>query len=102
MSILSEQMIISQLAFTNDITPNRLSRSLTAPSGYYANDGQYPDPRSQMTGAATVARGNESLTFERIRNSDTAGELGGVPDATGLVRGGGDYDVFSNEEEEEG
>ena len=100
MSILSEQMIISQLAFTNDITSNRLSRSLTAPSGYYANDGQYPDPRSQMTGAATVARGNESLTFERIRNSYTAGHLDGYTAAgTKEVRGAGDFDVFEEEED---
>ena len=72
MSILSQQMVISQLAVTNDISPNRLSRSLTAPSGYYSNNGQYPDPRTQMTGAGIVATGNQSKTHERIRNSYTA------------------------------
>ena len=36
-------------------------------------------------------------TIERIRNSFTAGELGGVPDATGLIRGEGDYDIFDEE-----
>tara|TARA_Y100000310_G_scaffold11640_1_gene12155 strand:+ start:42 stop:371 length:330 start_codon:yes stop_codon:yes gene_type:complete len=97
MSILSQQLVISDLAFTNDITTNRLSRSLTAPSGYWANNGQYPDPRTQMTGAGIVGMSNQSLTHERIRNSFTAGKLGGVPDATGLVRGEGDYDIFDED-----
>tara|TARA_Y100000034_G_C6552869_1_gene238928 strand:+ start:148 stop:522 length:375 start_codon:yes stop_codon:yes gene_type:complete len=96
MSILSEQLVISQLAFTNDITPNRLSRSLTAPSGYYGNNGQYPDPRTQMTGAGIVATGNESKTFEKIRNSFTAGELGGfTANGAKTVRGSRNFNTWA-------
>ena len=96
MSILSQQMVISQLAVTNDIKPNRLSRSLTAPSGYYSNNGQYPDPRTQMTGAGIVATGNQSKTHERIRNSFTAGELGGfTADGAKTVRGSRNFNTWA-------
>ena len=96
MSILSQQMVISLLAVTNDITPNRLSRSLTAPSGYYSNNGQYPDPRTQMTGAGIVATGNQSKTHEKIQNSFTAGELGGfTADGAKTVRGSRNFNTWT-------
>lgn len=96
MSILSQQMVISLLAVTNDITPNRLSRSLTAPSGYYSNNGQYPDPRTQMTGAGIVATGGKSKTRERIQNSFTAGELGGfTADGSKTVRGSRSFNTWA-------
>ena len=95
MSILSQQMVISQLAFTNDMSVNRLAQSLTAPSGYYGNGGQYPDPRTQMTGAGIVATGNQSKTRERIKDSFTAGELGGWTAAgSKTVRGSRSFNTW--------
>ena len=77
MSILSQQMVISQLAVTNDITPNRLSRSLTAPSGYCGGSAQrpasmYPDNRTTLAAEDMVINsdGNES-----IRKSRTAAQI---------------------------
>ena len=100
MSILDQQRVISEMAFSNVITTNRLARSLSAPNGYYGDDGQYPDSRTHMTGAAIVGKSNESLTFERIRNSYTAGHLDGYTAAgTKEVRGAGDFDVFEEEED---
>jgi len=98
MSILDQQRVISELAFSNAITTNRLSRSLSAPNGYYGDDGKYPDNRTHMTGAAIVGMSNQSLTFERITNSYTAGHLDGyTADGTKEVRGAGNFDVFEDE-----
>ena len=46
MGILSQQLGISARATTNDIDVNPEARSLTAPSGFYADGGKYPDNRS--------------------------------------------------------
>ena len=46
MGILSQQLGISERATTNDIDVNPEARSLTAPSGFYADGGKYPDNRS--------------------------------------------------------
>ena len=99
MSILAQQLVISELAFSNAITTNRLSRSLSAPNGYFGDDGKYPDNRTHMTGAAIVGLGNVSQTFERIRNSYTAGHLDGYTAAgTKEVRGSGDFNVVEEED----
>ena len=45
MGILSQQLGISAKATTNDIGINPEARSLTAPSGFYADGGKYPDNR---------------------------------------------------------
>ena len=95
MSILSQQLSISQRAFTNRITTNPEAQSLTYRSGYYGNGGQYPDPRTQMTGAGIVATGNQSKTRERIKDSFTAGELGGWTDAgIKTVRGSRSFNTW--------
>ena len=54
MSILSQQLSISEKAFTNRITTNPEARSLTYRSGYYGNGGQYPDAREFFDSDSTV------------------------------------------------
>jgi len=66
MSILSQQLSISQRAFTNDIITNPEAQSLTYRSGYYGNGGQYPDAREFFDSDSTV---------EDIKESETAPDL---------------------------
>ena len=66
MSIVSQQLSISQRAFTNDIITNPEAQSLTYRSGYYGNGGQYPDAREFFDSDSTV---------EDIKESETAPDL---------------------------
>ena len=64
MGILNQQLGISEKATTNDIDVNSTARSLTAPSGYYAEGGKYPDNRSTWRNGDVVTteiRGGEQL-----------------------------------------
>ena len=77
MSILSQQLSISEKAFTNRITTNPEARSLTYRSGYYGNGGQYPDAREFYASDSTV---NETTEYQgqqvnNIRESETAPQL---------------------------
>ena len=65
MSILSQQLRISQKAFTNYIRANPAAQSLSYKSGYYGNGGQYPDHREFFDSDATIS-GNH------IKESETA------------------------------
>ena len=77
MSILSQQLSISQRAFTNDIITNPEAQSLTYRSGYYGNGGQYPDAREFFDSDSTVSETTEYRGKEvnNIRESVTAPKL---------------------------
>ena len=77
MSILSQQLSISQRAFTNDIITNPEAQSLTYRSGYYGNGGQYPDAREFFDSDSTVSETTEYQGEEvnNIRESVTAPKL---------------------------
>ena len=72
MSILSEQLVISDKAVSNDITTNSDARSLTMRNGYYF-DSKYPDHRSTMTGENPLSGAGG---LEVISESKTAGQIG--------------------------
>ena len=77
MSILSQQLRISQKAFTNYIRANPAAQSLSYKSGYYGNGGQYPDHREFFDSDSTV---NETTEYQgqqvnNIRESETAPQL---------------------------
>ena len=69
MSILEEQLIISEKTVSNDIVTNQDARSLTMRNGYYV-DSMYPDNRSTMTGE------NPFSDTDSITISKTAGQIG--------------------------
>ena len=69
MSILSEQLMISDKAISNDISLDPEARSLTMRNGYYV-DHKYPDDRSTMTGE------NPFNDTSNITTSKTAGQIG--------------------------
>ena len=69
MSILAQQLIISNKAVSNDITTDPEARSLTMRNGYYV-DSKYPDNRSTMTGE------NPFSDTDSITISKTAGQIG--------------------------
>jgi hypothetical protein len=68
-SILEEQLIISEKTVSNDIVTNQDARSLTMRNGYYV-DSMYPDNRSTMTGE------NPFSDTDSITISKTAGQIG--------------------------
>ena len=72
MSILSEQLVISDKVISNVITTDPEARSLTMRNGYYF-DSKYPDNRSTVTGANPLS-GTDGL--ENISESETAGQIG--------------------------
>ena len=80
MGILSQQLGISAKATTNDIGINPEARSLTAPSGFYADGGKYPDNRPVWDYNALVKEADdpeiETYFTDGIRPSSTAGKLG--------------------------
>ena len=69
MSIVSQQLIISDKVISNDIKINPEARSLTMRNGYYVNS-MYPDNRSTMTGE------NPFSDTDNITISKTAGQIG--------------------------
>ena len=69
MSIVTQQLIISVKAISNDIKIDPEARSLTMRNGYYVNS-MYPDNRSTMTGD------NPFSDTDRITTSETAGQIG--------------------------
>ena len=69
MSILEEQLIISEKTVSNDIVTNKDAKSLTMRNGYYV-DSKYPDNRSAMTGE------NPFSDTDNITISKTAGQIG--------------------------
>jgi len=69
MSIVSQQLIISDKVISNDIKINPEARSLTMRNGYYVNS-MYPDNRSTMTGE------NPFSDTDNITTSETAGQIG--------------------------
>ena len=69
MSIVSQQLIISDKVISNDIKIDPEARSLTMKNGYYVNS-MYPDNRSTMTGD------NPFSDTDRITTSKTAGQIG--------------------------
>ena len=69
MSIVSQQLIISDKVISNDIKIDPEARSLTMKNGYYVN-GMYPDNRSTMTGE------NPFSDTDSITISKTAGQIG--------------------------
>jgi len=69
MSIVSQQLIISDKVISNDIKINPEARSLTMRNGYYVNS-MYPDNRSTMTGE------NPFSDTDSITISKTAGQIG--------------------------
>ena len=74
MSILSEQLTVSDKAVSNDISLDPEARSLTMRNGYYS-DHRYPDNRSEITGESfSVAE--DSIDREAISESKTAGQIG--------------------------
>ena len=79
MSILSQQLSISQRAFTNDIITNPEAQSLTYRSGYYGNGGQYPDAREFFDSDSTVSETRHLISqgkeVNNIRESVTAPKL---------------------------
>ena len=68
MSILSQQLRISQKAFTNYIRANPAAQSLSYKSGYYGNGGQYPDHREFFDSDSTVEDIKESETAPDFSN----------------------------------
>ena len=72
MSILSEQLVISDKVISNVITTDPEARSLTMRNGYYF-DSKYPDNSSTMTGENPLS-GIGGL--EDISESKTAGQIG--------------------------
>ena len=91
MSILAEQLMVSDKAVSNDIITNPVAESLTMRNGYYV-DHKYPDNRSEMTGenpwtgttTQTITTGGissaevqtEVTTTNQIATSKTAGQIG--------------------------
>jgi len=69
MSIVSQQLIISDKVISNDIKIDPEARSLTMKNGYYV-DSMYPDNRSTMTGE------NPFSDADNITISKTAGQIG--------------------------
>ena len=69
MSILAQQLIISDKVVSNDITTDPEARSLTMRNGYYV-DSKYPDNRSTMTGE------NPFSDTDSITISKTAAPIG--------------------------
>ena len=72
MSIVEEQLIISDKVISNVITTDPEARSLTMRNGYYF-DSKYPDNRSTMTGENPLS-GIGGL--EDILESKTAVQIG--------------------------
>ena len=72
MSILSEQLVISDKVISNVITTDPEARSLTMRNGYYV-DHKYPDNRSEMTGEYPLSGAGG---LEVISESKTAGQIG--------------------------
>ena len=69
MSIVSQQLIISEKVISNEIMTNPEARALTMRNGYYV-DSMYPDNRSTMTGE------NPFSDTDSITISKTAGQIG--------------------------
>ena len=69
MSIVTQQLIISDKVISNDIKIDPEARSLTMRNGYYV-DSMYPDNRSTMTGE------NPFGDTDNITISKTAGQIG--------------------------
>ena len=69
MSILEQQLIVSDKVVSNDITTDPEARSLTMRNGYYV-DSKYPDNRSTMTGE------NPFSDTDSITISKTAAQIG--------------------------
>ena len=69
MSILEQQLIISDKVISNDIVTNKDAKSLTMRNGYYV-DSKYPDNRSAMTGE------NPFSDTDTIAISKTAAQIG--------------------------
>ena len=69
MSIVTQQLIISDKAISNDIKIDPEARSLTMRNGYYVNS-MYPDNCSTMTGE------NPFSDTDSIAISKTSGQLG--------------------------
>ena len=69
MSILEQQLIVSDKVVSNDIRTDPEARSLTMRNGYYVN-WKYPDNRSTMTGE------NPFSDTDSITISKTAGQIG--------------------------
>ena len=69
MSIVSQQLIISDKVISNDITTDPEARSLTMRNGYYV-ESKYPDNRSTMTGE------NPFNDTNNITISKTAAQIG--------------------------
>ena len=69
MSIVSQQLIISDKVISNDIKIDPEARSLTMKNGYYV-DSMYPDNRSTMTGE------NPFSDTDSITISKTAAQIG--------------------------
>jgi len=69
MSIVSQQLIISDKVISNDIKIDPEARSLTMRNGYYVNS-MYPDNRSTMIGD------NPFSDTDGITISKTAGQIG--------------------------
>ena len=91
MSIVTQQLIISDKVISNDITTDPEARSLTMRNGYYV-DHKYPDNRTVMTGenpwtgttTQTITTGGiaspevqtEVTTIDQIATSEPAGQRG--------------------------
>ena len=78
MSILEQQLKVSDKVVSNDITTDPEARSLTMRNGYYPN-WKYPDNRSTMTGANPLSDTNgsgDTAGLEVISESKTAGQIG--------------------------
>ena len=73
MSILSEQLVISDKVISNVITTDPEAESVTMRNGYYV-DHKYPDNRPEMTGESYFVGVNNGI--EDISESKTAGQIG--------------------------
>ena len=76
MGILNQQIVISDLYISNQITTDPGARSLTMRNGYYAN-WKYPDNRSHMTGQNPLTPSNEAPfngVLENIREPTDSAE----------------------------
>ena len=73
MGILNQQIVISDLYISNQITTDPGARSLTMRNGYYV-DHKYPDNRPEMTGESYFVGVNNGI--EDISESKTAGQIG--------------------------
>ena len=78
MSILSEQLVISDKVISNVITTDPVAESVTMRNGYYFNH-KYPDNRTVMTGENpwTGIKTSFGRSFvDQIAISETAGQIG--------------------------